>query len=238
MAVFYSLIPFTLSHGSDGRWLAKVKTGKTTIEDVAQIVVESGSEYSYETLVKIFKQMEGAIRNLVESGHTVTTKNAIYLPIIKGVFGPSGEWDGDANSYSCTMMPSKSFRRALEAVHPAFTGQLMDEGDAAITSVKDVTTGTVNSTITPGGAIIVTGKKIKCVGAAGEDACTIRLLDAQTNEVAASVDALLTNNAGRLAFVCPDVAAGRYVLEVSTYYSTGGQLKSARKITSDVLTVL
>lgn len=238
MSVFYSLVPLPIAQDENASWVAKVKTQRATIEDAARMIVYNGNEYTYETLIAVFTHMEKAIRTLIEEGYSITTMNATYLPVIKGVFARSGEWDEVANSFSCTVRASKSLKADLACFKPAFTGQVESEGGAIITGVKDVTTGRTDGTITSGGAVIVTGKKIKCVGATGEDERTLSLLDAATGEVMAAVDTLVQNSTGRLVFVCPAVTAGSYVLQIITYWATGGTLKSERTITSDLLTVI
>ena len=238
MSVFYSLVPLPIAQDENASWVAKVKTQRATIEDAARMVIDAGNEYTYETLIAVFTHMEKAIRTLIGEGYSITTMNASYLPVVKGVFARSGEWDEGAHSFSCTVRASKSLKADLATVKPAFIGQVSSDGGAAITGVEDATTGRTDGTITAGGAIVVTGKKIKCVGATGEDDCTLVLLDAATGEIAAAVDTLVHNSVGRVVFVCPNVTSGSYVLELTTYWATGGPLKCARKITSDVLTVV
>ena len=237
MSMFYSITPLAIAQDENTGWTAKVKTKSAGIEDAADLVLEAGNEYTRETLIAVFSHMEGAIRTLIAQGYSVTTANATFQPVIKGTFAKSGAWDDEANALSCTVTASKSLKASLAALRPVFTGQVDTAGGALIDSVTDATTGLADGTITAGGVITVTGRKIKCVGEDGVSAGTIEFLDAQAGDAVAQVSTIVHNACSKLILVCPELAAGSYVLEVTTYYATGAPLKSARKITSGVLTV-
>ena len=238
MAMFYSLVPLAVTVDDDTDWVAKVKTKSATVEDAADLVLEAGNEYTRETLIAVFAHMEGAIRTLLAQGYSVTTANTTFLPTIKGTFSKSGVWDEDVNRLSCTVTASKSLKTSLADVRPVFTGQVDTAGGAAIDNITDATTGATDGTITPGGVITVTGRKIKCVGEDGMGVGAVEFLDALSSQVVAQVSTIVHNSASKLILVCPDLAAGSYVLEVRTYYTTGRSLKSERAIMSPVLTVL
>ena len=106
----------------------------------------------------------------------------------------------------------------------------------------DATTGATDGTITAGGAITVTGRKIKCVGQDGASSGVVRFvqLDEAGNAGEAYAAAAIVSNAPKtLVVVCPTtlVQGASYRLEVVTYWAGSSTLlSSARTISYSPLT--
>ena len=237
MALFYDIVPLSVPVEDESDFVGKVKTHKASVDDVAQAVLDAGNEYTKETLVAVFSHMEEAIRDLLSQGYTVVTDNVAFLPVIKGTFERKGTWDADVNSVSCTLTASKTLKEKLAQLKPSFTGNVNTTGGSRISSVLDVLTGSVDGTITAGGPRVVTGVKIKCTDATGESMGAVDFIDTATGESAAQVSVLAANYPKKLIFTCPALDAGSYILRITTHYSTGVPLKTARAICSDPLTV-
>lgn len=237
MAVFYDIVPLGLTTSEESDYAAKVKTQSATLEDVATQVLDYGNEYTRETLLAVYSHMESAIRNLVTSGYTVTTDNIIYVPKIKGVFTKDGTWDSDTNSYSCGVNPAQTFREALSAVTPSFTGYVNSSGGAHITSVTDCSTGSTGGTLSSGGAVILAGSKVKVVG----DGAGLWFVAANDeggydeDGEAVEVSLLAVNNPSKLIFQLPEtLTSGTYYIVIKTLYAhTSTNLKNLRVIVSD-----
>ena len=100
----------------------------------------------------------------------------------------------------------------------------MAASGAIINTVTDVTTGEVNSRLTPGGGVILTGTKIKIDG--DELKVGITLTNQATFEVIAiPATSLLLNEPKKIIFLAPNTLVnGDYKLNITTQYSTSGIL--------------
>lgn len=93
------------------------------------------------------------------------TDNSLFQPVITGTFDTTtGKANEAKNRPVCSVRASKAMRQQVASVSLVFTGNMQCSGGSRISLVKDVTTGLQDGGITPRGCIIVTGKKIKCVG--------------------------------------------------------------------------
>lgn len=182
MAIFYDITPLGITEDVDTDYVAKVKTQGRPPRRTRPKPSSMADRIFEGDLLSVFSHMEGAIRDLVSSGRTVTTDDVVYQPTIKGAFTKAGGWDSGVNSLVCSVNASQTFKSAM--------------GAAQISTITDASTGSSSGTIIPGGIITVKGQKIKCVD-----------------------------------------ASGSYVLRITTYFTKGALLKTARWITSDTLTV-
>lgn len=237
MAVFYDIVPLALTTTTDDDYSAKVKTQSATLEDVANAVIDDGNEYTKETLLAVYSHMEGAIRDMVTAGYTVTTDNIVYMPTIKGKFTKSGTWDSDENSFACALNPAQTFRSTLANVTPSFTGYVNSNGGMQIESTLDVTTSDTNGNLTIGGAVIVYGKRLKVAGD-GSGVWFSKAADDGSYDTSAAtteITLLAINMPSKLMFTLPDdLEAGTYYIVVKTASTHSNVvLKNLRTAVSD-----
>ena len=237
MAVFYDIVPLSITTDDDSDYSAKVKTQSATLEDVAATVLNYGNEYTKETLLAVYSHMEKAIREMVISGYSITTDNVIYIPKIKGKFDKSGAWDSDTNYFSCSLYAAQTFRDELTAVTPTFTGYVNSSGGAQIETITDGITGLTNGVLTLGGVVTLTGTSIKVTG----DGSGIWFIatdgdgnydsDGETTKV----ETIISNDPSKVVFMMPTaLTEGYYYIFIKTLYTKGGTLlKSLRTIITD-----
>ena len=72
------LKPNLLTKDIDNDYIAEVSTSKQTLrnEDIAQRIVDEGSEIKYDTLLSIINQHDRIIREAVCDGYSVLTGDA------------------------------------------------------------------------------------------------------------------------------------------------------------------
>ena len=237
MAVFYDIVPLSITTDDDSDYSAKVKTQSATLEDVAATVLNYGNEYTKETLLAVYSHMENAIREMVISGYSITTDNVIYIPKIKGKFDKSGSWDADTNYFSCSLYAAQTFRDELTAVTPSFTGYVNSSGGAQIETITDNITGLTDGSLTLGGVVTLTGTNIKVTGD-GSGIWFIATDDdgnydsgGETTEVGT----IVSNDPSKVVFMMPTaLTEGYYYIVIKTLYTKGGTLlKSLRTIITD-----
>lgn len=94
-----------------------------------------------------------------------------------------------------------------------------------IVEVEDSISGSVNSQITSGGVLKMTGSLLKIEGDNPDNGVYFVAADGTKNKVATVVD----NKPGQLIVVIPTLSPGTYTLEVMTQHNGGGTgLKAPR----------
>ena len=80
------LTPNLLTKDIDNDYIAEVSTSKQTLrnEDIAQRIVDEGSEIKYDTLLSIINQHDRIIREAVCDGYSVLTGVGQYSPRVTG----------------------------------------------------------------------------------------------------------------------------------------------------------
>jgi hypothetical protein len=106
-------------------------------------------------------------------------------------------------------------------------------GDGAfIVEVADARSGALNSTVTPGGIVHITGHKIKVEGAGAS--CGVWFVNAADGARTKVTENLAVNRPAEVVALVPALPAGKYALEIVTQYSHGGTpLKEPRAIKAE-----
>ena len=217
------LTPNLLTKDIDNDYIAEVSTSKQTLrnEDIAQRIVDEGSEIKYDTLLSIINQHDRIIREAVCDGYSVLTGVGQYSPRVTGSWiGKSANFDPSVNKLTLDMVLSKEMRDALSTVGVEVLG-VKEGGGAAIGLVTDTLTEATDGTITPGEDILIEGTKIKVVG--DEELCGIYFIPRDApEETIYKVERRLTQNdpSRIIARVPATMAPGAYTLRIVTQFST------------------
>ena len=101
----------------------------------------------------------------------------------------------------------------------------------AITSGRDGSTGTENSTGTRGSEYILKGTNIQLLDKDEEHKAAIRLINSL--DVPTEPEVISTNTPDLIIFTIPiDLSEGPYTLEIETYYTPNGMLDEPLVITA------
>jgi hypothetical protein len=164
-------------------------------------------------------------------GFSVNTGWYTAGPQVRGVANtPQEQYDKDKHSLLFEFHQGSLLRKELENVNVEIIG--VADTEAAIAQVIDVKTGSVNDLLTPNRNLKIAGYKIKI---AGENAANgiyfVNRVTAERTKVDSSD--IVINNPSELIVVIPELAAGTYLLEVTTQYAVGSLLKEPRTATFD-----
>jgi hypothetical protein len=220
-----------LTKDIDNDYTAEVSTEKNTLrnEEIAQRIVDEGSEIRYDTLLSVFNQHDRIIRESVQQGYKVLTGVAQYGPRVTGSWiGSNDKFDPDKHKVTLDMMPSAEMREALGQIGVEVLG-VKDSG-AYIGLVTDTLTGATDGSITPGDDIRIEGDKIR-IGPDGENGTGVFFVAADGTST--PVTRRLTQNDPKtlIARVPDSLASGSYTLQIVTRFSTSSIfLKNARTI--------
>ena len=221
------LKPNLLTKDVDNDYIAEVSTSKQTLrnEDIAQRIVDEGSEIKYDTLLSIINQHDRIIREAVCDGYSVLTGVGQYSPRVTGSWiGKSANFDPSVNKLTLDMVLSKEMRDALATVGVEVLG-VKEGGGAAIGLVTDTLTEATDGTITPGEDILIEGVKIKIAG--DPDLCGVYFIPRDApEETIYKVERRLTQNdpSRIIARVPATLQPGAYTLRIVTQFSNSAVL--------------
>ena len=144
---------------------------------------------------------------------------------ISGVFdGANDSFDKKRHTVNLNLSAGTRLRDALASVKCEKTESAST--DPYITEVKDVVSDTINSALTKGGIVQITGSRLKFD--AKDETQGIFFVPETGAAVRCSV--IAENKPARLtAMIAQDLAAGTYYVEVRTKLAEGGKLLKAMK---------
>ena len=221
------LTPNLLTKDIDNDYIAEVSTSKQTLrnEDIAQRIVDEGSEIKYDTLLSIINQHDRIIREAVCDGYSVLTGVGQYSPRVTGSWiGKSANFDPSVNKLTLDMVLSKEMRDALSTVGVEVLG-VKEGGDASIGLVTDTYTGEATGYISAGEDILIEGTKIKVAG--DPDLCGVYFIPRDApEETIYKVERRLTQNdpSRIIARVPATLEPGVYTLRIVTQFSNSAVL--------------
>jgi hypothetical protein len=216
------LRPNFLTKDVENDYVAEVSTiGKTLRNtDVARLIIETGSELQYETLLDIIERADRIRREKLQEGYSVQTGICHLSPRISGVWvGASKAFDPEKHRIMLDLFQTAEMRAALNDVGVEVLG--IREGGAYIGLVTDVTTGLTDGTITPGGQIVIAGDKIKIEPSTGAGGVGISLSSGKDTYF---LGPLAVNHPKEIITVLPSMLKGTYTLEILTRYTGGAVL--------------
>jgi hypothetical protein len=217
----------------------RVLTSKSLkIDDVVAIAVNRRTDLNAVTLKSSFEILRDIAAEQLCNGASVEFGLGYYSLGVTGVFyGDNAQWDSAKQSLYVKATPTSALRTQVRAVSVNVRG--MASSGTFINSVIDVASGEENAKLTPGGAVNMTGTKIKIAG--DNPANGISLTNQADNTVTMiPANSIAINDPSKITFIVPStLPEGDYKLSVTTQFSTATQLlKEPRTYTFDyVLTV-
>ena len=216
---------------SDNDLRASVSTlGKRAMRnaDIARMIKDEGSEFQYETILKMLNVNDRIIRELVQRGHSVLTGAAQYTPRIQGTWvGASAKFSPATHKIGLHIIPSAEMRAAFREIGVEVLG--MKPGGAFIGLVTDTTTGLADGTMTSGDDILIEGAKLKI--APDDDETLGVFFVSSSDETTTRVTRRLTqNNPKSLLARVPELPAGQYALRIVTRFSSSSALLKEPRI--------
>ncbi len=204
-----------------GDYFAKVKpAGSISIESLAQLMVEEGSELKLETIVDILRRSDRLKIQLLANGYIVNTAFCSARLSISGKFESAiAKYDADIHKMTTSFVAGKALREALTQVDVQVLGKATVA--PAIGEVQDALSGQINSTITANNAIQIRGHRIKI---AGPDAANGIWFIASDSSTRTKCTQVIHNGSKSLIVMVPPLPPGQYQLEIVTQYVRGKKI--------------
>ena len=214
----------------DNDYTAEVSTVGNTKrnEDIANAIIEDGSEIKYDTLFDILNRRDRIERRMLQEGNSVQTGNVRLAPRVSGSWiGSSANFDPTVHKLTFDATITNGLREALTEVGVEVLG-IKDSG-AFIGLVTDTATGSTNGNITPNDDIMIEGGKLRIAPDGDPD---LGIFFINSAGVASHVTRRLTQNDPKKVITrVPALPAGEYTLRIVTKFSNSTQLlKEARTI--------
>lgn len=232
------LRPNLLTKDVDNDYTAEVSTvGKTLRnEDLAQRIVDEGSEIKYDTLLSIINQRDRIVRDALQEGTSVLTQVCQMTPQVVGSWiGATAKFDPEKHKVTLSIIPSAEMRKALAQV--GIEVLVVKDTNARIGLVTDTATNLTDGSITVGDDILINGERIRIAG----EAEGVGVFFVNAEGVATPVTRRLTQNDPKtvIARVPAGLANGKYTLRIVTQYSNSAVLlKEPRTIEYEKLLVV
>lgn len=234
-SVIVELYDLPITQRKDDRYGRVVTTRSLTEDDLIAIAVSRRTDLSATSLKAAMDILQGIAVEQIANGASVSFGLGYFNLGVNGVFiGDDARWDSAIHSLSVRVVSTAKLRNAVKDSKVYVRG--MAASGAVINTVTDVTTGEVNSRLTPGGGVKLTGTKIKIDG--DDLKVGITLINQATSEViAVPATSLLLNDPSKITFIVPaTLVNGDYQLNITTQYSSPSHiLKEPRTVSFDYI---
>jgi hypothetical protein len=202
----------------------RVVTTKTlSEEDIIQQIAERGTEFRPSTIKAALELFMEMTEEELLNGASVTIGPAILKLGMCGTFNKNEEhWDPESHKIELQVTPLGAFRRKMEEANVVIKGGA--SVGPCMNTFHDKITGKTNDCISPGGAVIIEGSRMKIVG--NHESNGIELVHIETgNSWKIPANTLATNYPLKVIFIAPlDLPAGEYLLKLTTQYSNSSTL--------------
>ncbi|MDR1074068.1 MAG: DUF4469 domain-containing protein [Treponema sp.] len=195
-----------------------------TQNDIVDRLMKIGAGLTRSDVAAVLEAEKQVIADIIAEGGAVNTELFNAFPSISGVFDtPDEPFDHAKHKVRINLHPGVALRSAVLSVKPrriaaAVTGTV-------ITAVTDMKTGAVNSTLTPGRDLKISGAKLKIAGSEA-DVGLYFVPAGGGAEVKIDPSDIVVNNPSEVIAVIPALSAGGYRVRIITQYSSGKNLKT------------
>jgi hypothetical protein len=219
----------------EGKYIARTNNeASLTIEDIcAALKNRGGFTGNYSDLVEHVKQFFDELAYQLCDGFAVNTGYFSVHPNVGGTFDKVNEGHDEKKHPVTFRFRTLALLRAL-AEHIVSEVEGLADVQGYIDEFTDVTTGSINETLTPGGMFSVSGHKIRVMG---EDAeIGVYFVSASDPTQRVKVDCRFAENKASMVIgmIPAGLAVGTWKLEIKTQFTGSGStgLKNPRTIES------
>lgn len=216
------LTPNKLTEREDDSTCNVIYQANRNIKDLCQLAA-ANSKFTSLELESAYNDLKAQAKielfnaSTVEFGFT-TNSLGVDGPFI----GPDAQFDSAKNNVVLRSVPLVELKKELKNITVIISGT--SEGLPVITVVTDVTTGSENNQITPGGGLNGKGNRVKIAGKEGEEVGFYFVSTTDNTETKVPETSLLRNDPSYFSFIIPALADGTYYLEIATQLSSNSNI--------------
>lgn len=205
---------------SSARYVARIYAEKSlTIDDIAQSAADrGGSTLSAAVIAQAVRDFHAEQIYQIFNGNDFTSEYYDLHLSLTGTFdSEETELNEKKHKLHVTFVPKSQITAELDISTVTLKGKA--DTDPYISQVTDVSTGSVDSTITPNHTVTVTGRRIKLAGDNG----TVGIKFVSTTDgTEYAVTEISCNEPQQLTFLAPEMPTGEYQLVVTTQFACSG----------------
>ncbi len=218
--VLVELYDLSITERTDDRFGKVITSRSINEDDLVNMAVNRRTDLNPTTLKASMEILKELAIECILRGDSVRFGLAFFSLDAKGLFlGDNASWDSKQHRLVPRATPASELRERVKSASVKVRG--MASVGTFINSVTDVVSGEVNTVLTPGGGVNVTGSKIKIAGEHRDNG--LFLEDPEGNNIRIPMTSILVNDPSKISFVMPvDVEQGDYRLKITTQYTTGG----------------
>lgn len=211
------LTPNKLTEREDDSTCNVIYQANRNIKDLCQLAAVN-SKFTSSELESAYNDLKAQAKielfnaSTVEFGFT-TNSLGVDGPFI----GPDAQFDPAKNNVLLRSVPLVELKKDLKNITVIISGT--SEGLPVITVVTDVTTGSENKLITPGGGLNGKGNRVNIVGEEGKEVGFYFVSTTDETVTKVPTTSLLRNDPSYFSFIIPPLAKGSYYLEIATQAS-------------------
>ena len=190
-----------------------------TLDEIIDAMMQKGSTLTRADVSAVLQIYGEVCASLIADGNALNTPLVNTALSISGVFnGANDSFDKKRHTVNLNMTAGTALKAAIGKIRCEKTGTAST--DPYITEVTDIVSGTVNTTLTKGGVVQLTGSRLKF--GAKDASQGIFFIPETGNPVRAAV--IAENKPARVMAIIPaDLEAGTYYIEVRTKMDTKGK---------------
>ncbi|MDR0645398.1 MAG: DUF4469 domain-containing protein [Treponema sp.] len=201
-----------------------------TQNDIIDRILKTGAGLTRSDVISVLEAEKEVVSDIIADGGAVNTELFNAFPSISGVFdSPDSPFDHPKHKVNIKLHPGMVLRSAVSSVKPKRIAAVVT--GTIITAVTDLKSGAVNSTLTPGRDVKISGVKLKIAGAS-EDV-GLYFVPETGAPIKGDPSDIVVNNPSELIAVIPPLTDGVYRVRIITQYSSGKLLKVPHTFTFD-----
>ncbi len=234
MALQYNLIKNHLGDNPSGYHAIVCNQKVHSKEELIELMLNRGSSITKSDIEAVLTCLDEVLKQMVRNGQGVNTGTLTLHIDIRGNFPTANSYfDKDNHSLAININANKSFKESLEEVE---LERVYSTGkEARITTVEDVASQTNDRVLTPSGGLKVFGNRIKIQASVSTDNKEGLFLVNIKDDSETKLSNQIANKPSELIYIIPSLSAGKYKLEVRTYYSGSIVSKKLKIISSDAI---
>ena len=224
--------------GEPKKYRAQVVNSRSyNFDDIAEHLLQHNTGLSGAVIRGVWEGIKGAVEEYIADGGSVKTELFHIHPSIQGVFESKDDsYDSSRHSIRLYLRPGSLLRTVPGRLKAKKTNS---GAKSYISSVTDISTNSVNDSLTPGKSIRISGCRLKIWGE--DPSCGIYFVPEKNTISTVKVDLseLVVNKPSQIITVVPKLSKGRWNLRLVTQFSRGKfSLKSPQSVTFEkVLTI-
>lgn len=226
----YGLLENLLTPAPDDCMAVTQNVRSYTEDEILEQMMLCGTTITRTDVKAVLQLYREVITSIVADGSAINTELINVAPSISGVFTNAADsFDASRHKININVTPGRALREAaaritVQKVQMSATGPYIAE-------VKDAVSGSVNSTVTAGNVLQLTGARLKFLSES--DTNGVFLISASGESAEVRCTPVIENKPGRLMVIVPSgTPAGDYFVEVRTTYTATAKeaktLKSGR----------